>query len=1358
MMRASFFRFPPILLLAAALLALAVVPSGAAAHHGGTTPAANDPSVVWAATLTGGSTLSDNSFTRGDVDFRVTGVRGGNAPMLRLDRHPGQVGGFTPDEHFEVASTAYHGHIRSRLFFWYDDEAFAFRDARMSWGGGNPTGDYGAYTLHWDRPDTSRRTTGAVPVRLALAPAEPTAVTTTPRNGGLTISWTAPAGPVTGYDVQYKAASASAWTGAGRATTASRVIRGLTNAAVYEVRVRARNNGGWSRWAHNGAWEADYTPTGNDNTAAANRQATIGCADWYAMGPLYIAARPGKEAERMPQSFCEPERRVRYEINNIEQSATNPGALSNNTFTVAGETYTVVQVEQGSSNADQDATGNQDIVIRVSPQLSAEAKTTMTFEGWRLSIDVFDESYGWGGPDPGRTYSGGNYQSAHHFDIDNDAVTVSGDDFVHGNSGAAIATSKLAWLVANAYPVFRVGDRVRLRMWSTGLATPDANRPASPPQQGPTAVSLALDQDRVNEDAGQVMLTATLDRPAPAGGLDLRLYAANESTATKGVDYTLPASIAIPYGGLSASTRIRITDDALDESDETAVIGVIADTLDATLTASITLTIVDDDGTPQQQQATTQTNYADLIAQMYGWRKDWDRALLALGETVADSTLTPMTAAEAQALADQSWGARWVPVAKALWEIENRAPTVASAIADATIVKETGTHQVSLSGVFSDADNDALTVTAASGDTGVATVTVAADYSSLTVTAQSRGTATITVTAADGKAGTVADAFTVTVKAAPTVALAPSDLSGLEVGATRDVSLSGVFSDADGDALTVTASSSDETKATVSVAAGYSSVTVTAVAEGTATITVTAQDADGNTVSHEFDVAVTPAPQQQQVVDPNNQAPTVASAIADATIVNETGTHQVSLSGVFSDADNDSLTITAAASDTAKATVSVAADQSSLTVTAKARGTATITVTAKDGRDGSVSDAFTVKVKTAPAVSSALADLSLAEFETKDISLEGVFSDADGDALDATASSSNDFVAAAFAIRDLLTVMGVSAGTATVTVTAQDPDGNTVSDTFDVTVGAPQQDPPANQAPTVSSAIADATIVNESGTHRVSLSGVFSDADNDSLTISAGSSNEAAATVSVAAGYASLTVSAQARGTAAITVTADDGNGGTVEDVFTVTVKAAPVVASALADVSGLETGATREVSLSGVFSDADGDSLTVTAGSSANAIATVAVAAGGSRLTLTGVAEGTANITVTAQDSDGNRVSDTFAVSVVKAPEPDEPEPDSPTGAPTVASPLPDISLEGPEYREFDLSGVFSDPDGDDLTFSAVSSKYNVATMWLEGSTLKVVGTGTGTATITVTAEDPDGNTVSDAFEVSVRPLSSEG
>ena len=292
---------------------------------------------------------------------------------------------------------------------------------------------------------------------------------------------------------------------------------------------------------------------------------------------------------------------------------------------------------------------------------------------------------------------------------------------------------------------------------------------------------------------------------------------------------------------------------------------------------------------PEEGSSSEQDGYAGFIADMKEWRDDpccahdkahtdrWDRALLAFGETVFDASLTPMTADEARELADRGW-TRWERVAEALAELEaapesrpeapNSAPTVSVAMVDATIATEGGTQRVSLSGVFSDADKDALTVTAASSNEAVAAVSVASDYTGLTVTAKSRGTATITVTADDGNGGTVSDIFTVRVKAAPLVASALADLSGLETGNTRDVSLSGVFSDADGDTLTITAASSNEATATVTVAADQSTLTVVGAAQGTATITVTAQDSDGNAVSDTFDVTVT-VPQQ-----PNADAPT----------------------------------------------------------------------------------------------------------------------------------------------------------------------------------------------------------------------------------------------------------------------------------------------------------------------------------------------------------------------------------------------------------------------------------------------------------------------------------------------------
>ncbi len=64
------------------------------------------------------------------------------------------------------------------------------------------------------------------------------------------MSWTAPSGTITDYDVQYKLSSASSYTDAnydGTATTFT--IKGLTNGSKYDVQVRAENSAGDGAWS-----------------------------------------------------------------------------------------------------------------------------------------------------------------------------------------------------------------------------------------------------------------------------------------------------------------------------------------------------------------------------------------------------------------------------------------------------------------------------------------------------------------------------------------------------------------------------------------------------------------------------------------------------------------------------------------------------------------------------------------------------------------------------------------------------------------------------------------------------------------------------------------------------------------------------------------------------------------------------------------------------------------------------------------------------------------------------------------------------------------------------------------------------
>lgn len=97
----------------------------------------------------------------------------------------------------------------------------------------------------------------------------------------------------------------------------------------------------------------------------------------------------------------------------------------------------------------------------------------------------------------------------------------------------------------------------------------------------------------------------------------------------------------------------------------------------------------------------------------------------------------------------------------------NNAPTVKNAISQVTTYAGDQDTTISLDQTFEDQDGDALTYSANSSDTGVATVSVTGDQ--LSITPLQAGTVTITVTADDSNGGTVQTHFDVTVQASKTL-------------------------------------------------------------------------------------------------------------------------------------------------------------------------------------------------------------------------------------------------------------------------------------------------------------------------------------------------------------------------------------------------------------------------------------------------------------------------------------------------------------------------------------------------------------------------------------------------------------
>ena len=193
------------------------------------------------------------------------------------------------------------------------------------------------------------------------------------------------------------------------------------------------------------------------------------------------------------------------------------------------------------------------------------------------------------------------------------------------------------------------------------------------------------------------------------------------------------------------------------------------------------------------------------------------------------------------------------------------------------------------------------------------------------------------------------------------------------------------------------------------------------------------------------------------------------------------------------------------------------------------------------------------------------------------VSLQIVATDGNGDAL--TYSATGLPAGLVISAAGLVTGTPTTAGSNTVTVTANDGRGGTASATFSWTIAA------ANVAPVVTNPGSQSGTVGEA----VSLQIVATDGNGDALTYSA--TGLPAGLVISAAGL--ITGTPTTAGANTVTVTANDGRGGTASATFSWTIAAAnvaPVVTN-----PGSQSGTVGEaVSLQIVATDGNGDALNV--------------------------------------------------------------------------------------------------------------------------------------------------------------------
>ncbi len=161
------------------------------------------------------------------------------------------------------------------------------------------------------------------------------------------------------------------------------------------------------------------------------------------------------------------------------------------------------------------------------------------------------------------------------------------------------------------------------------------------------------------------------------------------------------------------------------------------------------------------------------------------------------------------------------------------------------------------------------------------------------------------------------------------------------------------------------------------------------------------------------------------------------------------------------------------------------------------------------------------------------------------------FTDPDGDRLTYTARSSRTGVVRASVSGSSVTLAPVAAGTATVTVTARDPDGASATQSIAVTV---EEDGGTNQPPRAIGSIPAQTLTVGGGSTSVNVARYFTDPDGDRLTYTARSSRTGVVRATVSG--STVTLAPVAAGTTAVVVTARDPNGASATQAIAVTVRA----------------------------------------------------------------------------------------------------------------------------------------------------------------------------------------------------------
>ena len=417
-------------------------------------------------------------------------------------------------------------------------------------------------------------------------------------------------------------------------------------------------------------------------------------------------------------------------------------------------------------------------------------------------------------------------------------------------------------------------------------------------------------------------------------------------------------------------------------------------------------------------------------------------------------------------------------------------------------------YSILLTDHFHEPDNQSMTYIVRVSS-AVASALVSTDV--LTLTGTAKGNSLVVVTAEDPLGGSATGSFPLKVTAGPPIIRNALPVVEIHSGGRRTIDLNDYFKDPDGGVLRYTRRVGGGV-ATATTSAGYLTITGVNIGSTEVEVTatdrenaVTAKDPEDGEAEQEFTVTVT--------VNAGNSPP-VYTPITLPTLEVGGTSHTVDLSEHFTDEDGDELTYQVKVADEQVAEALVESGILIIEPAGQGAGGKTeITITADDGNGGTVTGApeLTVVVggeNRAPEIADSIPDMEvevddMLAYEPITLTLADHFLDPDNDELTYTVDFGNPQVGGAAFNGDSteLTITATGKGHSPLSVTASDPSDLSVTDEFDLTI--------PSRRPKIVSEIADAALpVGRTRTYPFSLH---------------------------------------------FTVTADDGDGGTVQDVIAVT-------------------------------------------------------------------------------------------------------------------------------------------------------------------------------------------------------------